>query len=54
MHRLHDDAGSGNAYKVRLLLTQLQLPFERVQYDIDRGATRTPDFVATKNPTAAP
>jgi glutathione S-transferase len=49
MLRLHDNASSGNAYKVRLLLTQLGLPFERIEYDIDRGATRTPAFLATKN-----
>ncbi|HVU51799.1 MAG TPA: glutathione S-transferase family protein [Polyangia bacterium] len=50
MHRLHDNAGSGNAYKVRLLLTHLEIPFERLEYDTDRGATRTPEFLATKNP----
>jgi glutathione S-transferase len=49
MLRLHDSASSGNAYKVRLLLTQLGLPFERIEYDIDHGATRTPAFLATKN-----
>jgi glutathione S-transferase len=49
MLRLHDSASSGNAYKVRLLLTQLGLPFERIEYDIDQGATRTPAFLATKN-----
>ena len=48
MLRLHDDATSGNAYKVRLLLTQLGLGFERIEYDIDRGATRTPEFLSTK------
>ena len=50
MYRLHDSAGSGNAYKVRLLLTHLGLSFERIEYDTDRGATRTPEFLATKNP----
>jgi glutathione S-transferase len=49
MLRLHDNAASGNAYKVRLLLTQLGIPFERVDYDTDRGDTRTPDFLRTKN-----
>jgi len=49
MLRLHDDASSGNAYKVRLLLTHLGLPFERVQYDIDHGATRTPEFLRDTN-----
>jgi glutathione S-transferase len=50
MHRLHDNASSGNAYKARLLMTQLGIPFERIEYDTDRGQTRTTDFVATKNP----
>ena len=47
--RLHDHVTSGNGYKVRLLLTLLGLSFTRVEYDIDRGATRTPAFLA-KNP----
>ena len=47
---LHDSATSGNAYKVRLLLTQLQIPFERIEHDIDLGATRTAAFLASKNP----
>jgi glutathione S-transferase len=48
--RLHDHRTSGNAYKVRLLLTQLGIPFDRIEYDIDQGATRTPEFVRDKNP----
>ena len=40
MLRLHDNASSGNAYKVRLLLTHLGIPFERIEYDTDHGATR--------------
>jgi glutathione S-transferase len=46
---LHDNASSGNAYKVRLFLTQLGIPFKRIEYDIDHGATRTPEFLRTKN-----
>jgi glutathione S-transferase len=49
MLRLHDNASSGNAYKVRLLLAQLGVAFERLEYDIDRGATRTPEFLKQKN-----
>src|SRR3954469_22195950 len=49
MLRLHDNATSGNAYKIRLLLTQLGLAFERIEYDTDRGVTRTPAFLRTKN-----
>ena len=46
MLRLYDYFESGNAYKVRLLLCQLGLPFERVEVDILRGETRRPEFLA--------
>ena len=49
MLRLYDYWESGNCYKVRLLLAQLGLPFERVPLDILAGETRTPQFLA-KNP----
>jgi len=49
MLRLHDNATSGNAYKVRLLLTHLGIAFERIEYDTDHGATRTPEFLRDKN-----
>jgi len=49
MIRLHDNASSGNAYKVRLLLTQLGTAFERVEYDTDRGDTRTAEFLRDTN-----
>jgi glutathione S-transferase len=45
MLRLHDNLLSGNGYKVRLMLTLLGTPFERIEYDVDRGETRTPDFL---------
>ena len=47
--RLYDFLPSGNGYKVRLLLTQLEIPFELVEMDITKGETRTPEFLA-KNP----
>ncbi len=47
--RLYDYLPSGNGYKVRLLLRQLEIPFELVELDITKGATRTPGFLA-KNP----
>ncbi len=50
MIRLHDNLSSGNGYKVRLILAQLGIPFERVEYDIDRGETRTPEFLERVNP----
>jgi glutathione S-transferase len=49
MLRLHDFLESGNGYKCRLLLHQLGVPFEHVEHDIRRGATRTPAFLE-KNP----
>jgi len=49
MLRLHDNLNSGNGYKVRLLLTLLGLPFERIEYDTERGETRTSSFLQ-KNP----
>lgn len=49
MYRLYDFLPSGNGYKVRLLLTQLEIPFEIVELNILKGETRTPEFLA-KNP----
>ena len=49
MLRLYDNLVSGNAYKVRLILRLLGIPFERVEVDIVRGESRTPEFLA-KNP----
>jgi glutathione S-transferase len=49
MLRLYDYPDSGNAYKVRLLMAQLGLPFERIEKDILAGETRTPGFLA-RNP----
>jgi glutathione S-transferase len=46
MLRLYDYWESGNCYKVRLLLWQLGLPFERVHLDILKDETRKPEFVA--------
>jgi glutathione S-transferase len=43
---LHDNLGSGNAYKVRLLLSQLGQAFKRIEYDVTRGETRTAEFLA--------
>lgn len=44
--RLYDFHESGNGYKVRLLLHQLGLDYERVELDILKGETRTPEFLA--------
>src|SRR5216684_2341414 len=45
MIRLYDYLISGNGYKVRLLLTQLEIPFERIELNITKGETRTPEFL---------
>jgi glutathione S-transferase len=46
---LYDSAISGNAYKARLLLSHLGLAFERIEFNVDDGSTRTAEFLA-KNP----
>ena len=45
MIRLYDYLESGNGYKIRLLLTQLAIPFERIELNITKGETRTPEFL---------
>ena len=45
MIRLHDYPLSGNCYKVRLLLAQLGLLYERVEWDASKGETHTPEFL---------
>jgi glutathione S-transferase len=47
--RLHDYPASGNCYKVRLLLAQLGLEYERVPVDIFAGDTLTDEY-ARLNP----
>jgi glutathione S-transferase len=49
MLKLYDFLPSGNSYKVRLLLSQLAIPYERIAVDILKGETRTPALLA-KNP----
>ena len=49
MYRLYDNLSSGNGYKVRLLLTQLGMQFQRIELDIFSGESRTPEFL-DKNP----
>ena len=46
MLRLYDSRLSGNAWKVRILLTQLGVPFERVTLDLAKGAAAEPAFRA--------
>jgi glutathione S-transferase len=46
---LYDNAWSGNCYKVRLLLTQLGLPFERRDLDVVHRTNR-PEILGALNP----
>jgi glutathione S-transferase len=48
--RLYDYSASCNCYKVRLLLAQLGLPYERVPIDIFNGETLTDEY-AEMNPS---
>ena len=41
MYTLYDYLDSGNGYKIRLLLSQLQIGYRYVEADIMRGETRT-------------
>ncbi|MBM3530108.1 MAG: glutathione S-transferase family protein [Alphaproteobacteria bacterium] len=50
MYRLYAMRRSGNCYKVRLALEQVEQPYELVEIDILKGETRTPEFLA-KNPS---
>jgi glutathione S-transferase len=46
---LHEYADSGNCYKIRLTAALLGLPLRRREYDILKGETRTPAFLAQVN-----
>jgi glutathione S-transferase len=47
---LHEYAASGNCYKVRLTAAHAGVRLERREYDIMKGETRTPEFLANVNP----
>lgn len=49
MYRLYNFPPSGNCYKIRLLLTQLEIPFERVNVSVVQQETQLPEFLQ-KNP----
>jgi glutathione S-transferase len=46
---LHEDPRSGNCYKIRLTAALLGAPLATRNYDIMKGETRTPEFLATVN-----
>ncbi len=43
--KLYDRDISGNAYKARLLLALLNLPYERITVDLPGGENRKPEFL---------
>lgn len=47
---LHEDPRSGNCYKIKLTAALLGIPLAVRGYDIMRGETRTPAFLAQINP----
>ncbi|MDH3315296.1 MAG: glutathione S-transferase family protein [Gammaproteobacteria bacterium] len=49
MIKLYDSPLSGNAYKVRLYLSLLNIEYEKVAVDLRAGDNRKPDFLA-RNP----
>jgi glutathione S-transferase len=46
---LHEDARSGNCYKIRLTAAHLGLTLQRKNYDIMKGETRTPEYLRDVN-----
>jgi glutathione S-transferase len=46
---LHEYARSGNCYKIRLTAAHVGVALERREYDIMKGETRTPGFLANVN-----
>ncbi len=45
MYTFYEEPGSGNCYKVRLLLAQLDIPYDRIHIDIRKQETRTEEFL---------
>jgi glutathione S-transferase len=46
MLRLYDYFDSGNGYKARLALAQLAIPYRLIAVDIEKGESRTAEFLA--------
>jgi glutathione S-transferase len=45
MYRVYGDIGSGNCYKLKLLMNHLDLEHEWVHIDVLSGESRTPEFL---------
>ncbi len=46
MLKLYDYRTSGNCWKVRIMLSQLEIPYERVELDRTDGSVKKPDYLA--------
>ncbi len=46
MYTLYATIGSGNCYKVQLLMRQLSIPFRVVMIDVLKGETQSPEYLA--------
>ncbi len=46
MYKIYATTGSGNCYKVQLLMRQLSIPFEVIDVDVLKGETQSPDYLA--------
>lgn len=46
MYKVYGMSSSGNCYKVRLVLEQLDQPYDWVEIDVRGGETRRPEFLA--------
>jgi glutathione S-transferase len=44
VYRLYDSKLSGNAWKLRILMRELGIPFERVSLDLAKGEAKSPEF----------
>jgi len=49
MYKVYGDIQSGNCYKIKLLMSHLEIEHEWIEVDILQGETRTDEFLA-KNP----
>lgn len=46
---VHDNTESGNAYKVRLILSLIGKDYKTIQYDVVKGETRTEEYLTNIN-----
>lgn len=46
MYRVYGDIQSGNCYKIKLLMSHLEIAHEWIEVDILQGETRTEEFLA--------